>query len=390
MFEIITSNYLLWINIAIPFAIGIYFALTHQEYTAKEFAIQAGITSIVLFIMFSIGYVSQDISTTSYNSGKVNKIVYEEEWTELVHYTEQVCSGSGKTRSCHTVYKTRRDHHPDEYYLVHDFGTSYISEGQWNKSKNEFGYNQTDDGHMGQVSYGDGRTWEANPNKIIPVASTDTSINYVYAAKTNIIKSSKFKDLEKRYQKELVKYPEMYEDEYGNTNFRRVINGHLVSPDIHEMLNLQLEEYASLKGSVKEVNPIIYFTTAEDREFTAVVKGFYRDAHKNDAVLVVSVTNGEINWIDSFGFTKNAEFFVANRSIEQDVSKDTFKSVSNAENFVARFTYNITQHWKRTPMEEYKYLAGDIDLPLWFEIMTVLLNVVGSFLAFRFMFNNRI
>jgi hypothetical protein len=156
------------------------------------------------------------------------------------------------------------------------------------------------------------------------------------------------------------------------------------------MLNLQLEEYASLKGSVKEVNPIIYFTTAEDREFTAVVKGFYRDAHKNDAVLVVSVTNGEINWIDSFGFTKNAEFFVANRSIEQDVSKDTFKSVSNAENFVARFSYNIDHHWKRTPMEEYKYLAGDIDLPLWFEIMTVLLNVVGSFLAFRFMFNNRI
>jgi hypothetical protein len=385
--EILLANYLLWVNIAIPFAFGIYFFFTHQEYDTKEFAIQVAFTTTILWIMFFLGYSVQDISTTSYESGKVNSIVYEEEWTELVHYIDTVCTGSGKYRSCISTPRTRHDFHPDSYYLQHDFGSTSINEHQWNKAKNDFDSSQTDSGHSGQSSYGDGRTYTSIPNKTIPVVSESSDINYIYASKTNIIKSAVHKDLEKRYHKELVQYPELNEDTYGNYTFNRVFNAHLVDDKLAKQLNNFLSTYASLKGHSKQVNPIVYFTTATDREFVYVIKGYYRDAHKNDAVLVVSVTDGNVNWIDSFGLTKNAEFFVQNRAIEQKI--EAVKSDVEVFQLFSLYRDNIDKHWKREPMSNYKYLSGDIDLPIGYEIFIVLFNLVGSFFLFRYFFNTR-
>jgi hypothetical protein len=369
---------LLYVNITIPFGIALYFAITHQHYTWVEFSAQVALTMFILIGFFFIGYSAQDITTTSYNSGKVNSIVFEEEWTELVHYTESYSCGTSKSpRTCYRP-RTRQDFHPDDFYLTHDFGTTNISESQYNLAKLQFGDSQTDSDHSGQISSGDGRTYTAIPNKIIPVVDTESGINYVYAAKSNIIKSFKHKDLEKQYAKELTSYPSLYEEANGNYTFERLINGHLINPVDRAKLNKELYEYASIRGAVKEVNPIIYFTTATDREFTYVVKGFYRDAHKNDAVLVVSVDkNGTVNWTDSFGFTKSAEFLVANRNIDKNVS-----TLANM------FIQNVEKHWKRTPMEEYKYLSGEIDLPLGFEIFLVMLNLIGSFVLFRLMLIN--
>lgn len=379
MADLVFSNWLLYVNLAIPFAIALYFAITHQHYTWVEFAAQVGLTLTIIIGFFFIGYSSQDITTVSYNSGKVNNIVFEEEWDELVHYQESYSCGTTKSpRTCYRN-KTRIDHHTPDYYLEHDFGTTNIDESEYQLSKHEFGDTITDSGHSGQISVGDGRTFTAIPNKIIPVVVPTSGINYIYASKSNIIKSYKHKDLEKKYKHELVKYPDLYTDRYGNHTFERTFNGHLINPVDRARLNEQLYSYASMRGKDKEVNPIIYFTTADDREFTYVIKGFYRDAHKNDAVLVVSVDkNGTINWIDSFGFTKSAEFLVANKNIDKNVST-----------LAVSFNKNIEQYWKRTPMEEYKYLSGDIDLPLGYEIFLVVLNIIGSFVVFRLLLINR-
>jgi len=378
MAELVFSNWLLYINIAIPIAIALYFVLTHRHYTWVEFAAQVGLTMTILIGFFFIGYSSQDITTVSYNSGKVNKVMYEEEWDERVTYQESYSCGTTKSpRTCYRT-KTRIDHHDDYFYLNHDFGITTISEEQFNLASREFGQSQVSSDHYNQVSFGDGRTFEAIPNKIIPVVDTESGINYVYASKSNIIKSYKHKELEKQYKNELATYPGMYEDRYGNYTFDRVINGHLINPVDRQLINRQLYEFASIFGKIKEVNPIVYFTSAKDREFAYVIKGFYRDAHKNDAILIVSVDkNGTLNWVDSFGFTKSAEFFVANRNIE-----------GNIDTLTQGFIHNIQMYWKRTPMEEYKYLSGDIDLPIGYEIFLVVLNIIGSFVVFRLMLIN--
>lgn len=372
MFEILLNNYLLWLNILIPIAIGIYMVSTHQKYSIKEFFAQSALTTAILLIAYGIGYASQDIYTKSYLNSKVNKFVFEEEWTELVHYTEQVCTGSGNSRSCISVPRTRHDFHPDNFYITSDIGTTSISESHYKKASREFSQVQVDDGHIGQVSYGDGRTFEVTPNKIIPYVGADFGINYVYASKTNIIKSKDLKDLQTKYHKELKSYPEVYEDAYGNPTIYRVINSELIDKRVADEMNQKLSVYASIKGKTKEVNPLVHLTTADSREMTEVIKGHYKDAHKNDAVLVVSLDkNGSVKWIDSFGFTKNVEFFTQNRNIK-DLN-------------VSEFLVNINKYWKRIPMEEYKYLVGEIDIPWWYELMVVLLNLIGSFFLFRWM-----
>lgn len=379
MLEIVFNNYLLWINILIPFGIAFYMLITHSEYSIKEFFAQVTLTAVILIVMFSVAYTSQDIYTSSYNSTDVDKFVYEEEWTELVHYTDTVCSGSGKFRTCRSIPRTRIDHHPDNYFLSHSYGSESINKLDWMKAKTEFSQKTVDTGHSGQISFGDGRTYESIPNKVIPIVVSESGINYVYASKTNIIKAKNFKDLEKRYAKELVDYPNIETSSYGNPTINRVLNGKLVDPKLVEVCNTQLSFYASTRGKVKEVNPLIYFTSASDREIVEVIKGHYKDAHKNDAVLVVSVTNGKLNWVDSFGFTKSAEFFVANRNIK---TMDGLMCL--------QFTDNIAKYWKRTPMEEYKYLISDIDVPVQFEIFVVLLNALGSFFLFRWMLKNEL
>lgn len=369
MWDIVLGNYLLWINFLIPFGLGLYLLTTHQEYTLKEFSAQMGLTFAVLVVVFLVVFASQDITTKSYISGKVQKFVYEEEWTELVYYQEQVCSGSANTRTCISVPRTREDFHSDSFFIKHDLGYTYISEAQYNRAKYKFGFKQTDSGHSGQISIGDGRTYQVTPNEIIPVVDTSSSINYIYSAKTNIIKSNTYLGLEKQYKKELKDYPKIEEGVYGEAVIQRVFNKHLINPTIAYAYNKKLNEFNAIYGKSKEVNAVLYLTSAPNREMAYVVKGFLKDKYKNDAVLVMGVdANGSMLWSEAFGLTKNANFFVQNRDATLD-----------------EFLNNTVAHWTRTSMEEYKYLANDIELPVWVQVLVVFLNLVGSFFLFRFM-----
>lgn len=378
MLDILLQNYLLWINILIPFVIGIYLYFTHKEYSLKEFGIQVSLTTFILVLAFYISYNAQDITTKSYSTTKVDKFVYEEPWTELVHYT--VSYKCGKS-TCYS-HRTRNDYHPAEYYLQSSFGTFYIGEKGWNDAKNKFYMRQIDSRHTSQISYGDGRTYESIPAEIVPVSSYTEDLNYIYASKTNIIKSAGFKDLEKRYKDELVKYPEISKDnsQFNTPNFPRVFNAHLVSEQEAKFLQKELEEFSATNSVKLSVNPIIYFTSATSRDIVHVIKGFYKDAHPNDAILVVSITGNKINWTQSVSLTKSAEFIVESTSF-QDVT---------LQNLTEKFKNNILKNWKPVRMEDYKYLSGDIDLPWGFEIFIVFLNIVGSFFVFRYMLHNEI
>lgn len=373
MTEILLNNYLLWINILIPFAIALFLYITNKEYSLKEFGIQSSLSIVIVLGMFYLGYGFSDVSTTSYKSTKVNKFVYEEEWSELVRYSESYKCGKG---TC-TRTLTRIDHHPDSYYITSSYGTSSISKSNYLSAAKDFGEMQTDSGHMGQVSFGNGRTFQITPSRNIVFADSESEVNYVYASKTNIIKSSKFKDLEERYKKELVNYPEIYKDpsQYGTPNFRRVINSKLVSQEISDKLQKDLEQLSvNFPG-----NPMIYLTSSPDREFAYVVKGYLKDAFFNDAMLVVGVKDDKILWTEAFSIKPSAEFKVYSTNLT-----DNFSELSQ------KYSEVLKQYWTAPNLEDFKYLAGDIDLPLWYEAIIVLLNIVGSFFVFRYMLTHEL
>lgn len=376
MLEILTNNYLLIINILIPFAVGLFLFSTHKEYSLKEFAIQCSITTVILIVMFFVGYGVSNVYTKSYKTTKVQKFVYEESWTELVTYTESYTCGKS---TCYRT-KTRYDYHPDNYYLKSDFGTQSISSSDYNKASKDFGSIKTSNSHFNQSSYGDGRTFESVPNRPIVHSDYESAVNYIYASKSNIIKSAEYKDLEQQYKSELQQYPELIADksQYGNYNFNRVINAHLINEKLAKKLQLELEQLSiNFPG-----NPIIYLTSSPSRDFAYVVKGFYADANFNDAMIVLGIdsTDGtKILWTEPVSISKSAEFKVYSTNL-----------TDNFEDLIPKYAEVLKMHWKKPNLEDYKYLANDIDLPLWYELVIVLLNIVCSAFAFRYMLRNEL
>ena len=204
MLDILLNNYLLLINILLPFGIGLYFVLTHIEYSLKEFSIQVSLTTVILIFAFWIGYNVNDVYTKSYKTNSVSKFIYEEQWTEKVTYSDSYKCGKS---TCYAT-KTRYDYHPDKYYIVANTGAiAEISRHNYQKAIEKFGEVKIKSYQLNQSSYGDGRTFESIPSEVIPFADYDREINYIYASETNIIKSGAFKDLETQYKDELVNYP---------------------------------------------------------------------------------------------------------------------------------------------------------------------------------------
>ena len=373
MLTILLSNYLLIINLAIPFAFALYFLITHREYSLKEFGIQVGLTTSIILFAFTIGYRVSNIYSNSYATTKIEKFVYEEAWTEKVTYTETY--RCGKT-TCSRI-KIRYDRHPDSYFYLtkDDFWEHSISKKQYLIAKENFGEELTKRTHSNQSSWGDGKIYDVIPNKNIVHSFTTSDINYIYASKKNIIKSNSYKDLEEKYKSELKPYPEFFEDEYGNVNFNRIINSNLISKDLKNKLQYQLEHLSIDLNA----NPIIYLTTSKDRDFAYVVKGYYKDMYYNDAMLVIGVENNKINWIEPISLSKSAEFKVHSTNL-----------TDNFEDLTIKFQEVLKQYWVKPNLEDYSYLAGDIELPLWYSILIVIINIIGSFFIFRYMFKHEL
>lgn len=374
MIDILLNNYLLLINILLPFGIGLYFVFTHTEYSLKEFSIQVSLTTVILIFAFWIGYNVNDVYTKSYKTNSVSKFIYEEQWTEKVTYSDSYKCGKN---TCYTT-KTRYDYHPDKYYIVANTGAiAEISRHNYQKAIGVFGEVKIKSYQLNQSSYGDGRIFESTPSEVIPFADYDREINYIYASETNIIKSGAFKDLETQYKDELVNYPEIKKDNnlYGTQNFKRVVNSKLVSKEIADKLQDDLEKLSiNFPG-----NPIIYLTSSTSRDFAYVVKGFYKDMYFNDAMLVVGVKDNKITWTEPVSLSKSAEFKVYSTNLTDDFN-----------DLIPKYSEVLKNYWKKPNLDDFKYLAGSVDLPLWYELLIVFTNLVGSFFVFRYMFRHEL
>ena len=368
MLDILLNNYLLIIIILIPFAIGLFLFFTHREYSLKEFGIQISITTFVLVLMFFVGYRVSDVYTKSYKSTEVQKFIFEEEWTERVTYSESYPCGKS---TCYRT-KTRYNHHPDRYYIVSDYTDTTISEKMYLKAANKFGSTKIKNSHTDQSSFGDGRTYAVVPTEKIVHSDYDSEVNYIYASKTNIIKSSEFKDLEEQFKAELKPYSSLYKDntQYGNTNFDRLINKHLINENLAKKIQTELEQISiNFPG-----NPMIYLTSSTNRNFAYVLKGYYKDANFNDAMLVVGTDGSKILWTEPVSISSSAEFKVYSTNLTESF-----------DDLIPKFSEVLKTHWKKPNLDEYKYLANAIDLPLWYEFLIVILNIICSFIAFRYM-----
>jgi hypothetical protein len=109
------------------------------------------------------------------------------------------------------------------------------------------------------------------------------------------------------------------------------------------------------------------------------VKGFYKDMYFNDAMLVIGVKDNKILWTEPVSISKSAEFKVYATNL-----------TDNFDDLIPKFTDVLKNYWKKPNLDDFKYLSADIDLPLWYELLIVFTNLIGSFFVFRYMFKHEL
>ena len=127
---------------------------------------------------------------------------------------------------------------------------------------------------------------------------------------------------------------------------------------------------------------MIYLTSSTNRNFAYVLKGYYKDAYFYDAMIVVGVdstNSSKILWTEALSISDSAEFKVYSTNLTESFDE-----------LIPKFSEVLKTHWKKPNLEDYKYLANSIDLPLWYEFLIVILNIICSALAFRYMLKNEL
>lgn len=381
MFDIIISNFGFWFNIIIPVTFAAYLAFTHKDYVWEEFGMQTAASVAYAGIIYSLLFsTTADLMDREYWNGKVNQFNYYEEWTELVHYTEEICTGTGKNRSCRTVYKTRHDYHAPYWEIKTSNGeTLSINKHQYAKAEKEFGSIKEKLSRSGQISVGDGNLFYVQPTKIIPTSVVHSYINYVTAAKQTVIKKTVSEDTINMLvkNKKLRPYPIGYDGPYGNNLLDRVIDT-TGTANVKKLLN-ELDLISSKVGKSHQANPIIYITDL-DRTFVAALEHYWNKAKKNDIVLVLGVDAlGNIQWSDVIAWTNNSDFYI-------DIN-NSFKNM-HVDNVTPLFSELIISGYKRKPMEEFSYLKENITLEWYWQFFIIIGNIIISFFITRAFLTN--
>jgi len=375
--SLVANDLWFWVNFIIPIAIGLYMLITHSKYILQEFGIQVGVSFVVVTIAFVMAYtMSTDMYQVNYWNSKVSQFVYEEPWEEEYDCSYESCDSEGK--NCVTIPKTCYTDHWPQYYLHTAIGeTVSISKENFRTASREFGSKEEDVYRSGQTSSskvkGEGDIWRSYPDEIIPTAVGHNQPNYVRLQMKNVIHDTFSK--EELASPLLKPYPKITYNKYGGIHLNRVIlsNAKVDSAYIKTMQK-RLELMAVKYGSSKEVNPMVYLVDTEDLTFKYLLDAYYEKAHKNDSILVLSISEGKVVWSDVIAWTENAGFLMNNTTV--------YTGLTDPNKIMDLYEKEIVNGWDRTEMKTKEYLARNIDLDWWVYLIVFLVNVGASAAVF--------
>lgn len=378
MFDIIINNFGFWFNVIIPICVGAYFFFNknNKEFTIQEFGIHvaASFTLVLLSYLILFG-TTTDLQDKQYLNSKIASVHYYEEWTELVTYSESYTCGKS---TCYRT-KTRHDYHPEYWKLVARNGyTEHISKKSFDNYTKYAGTTKTYKPYRSdQISWNDGHITDVVLYKDFLVTYDESYTNYVVAAKLNVINSKVDETTVQTGIKDgsLLPYPTLT---YVNNEkiLPRVITNIKLNSNEFSELHKQLYELNLLYSEYKQCNILLYITD-KDRDFVETLKYYWKNGKKNDIVVIVSIdTNKNIQWTDVITYTNNTNFIVDIQNIKGNINN----IVQEIEKFIPEY--------KRKPMEEFKYLAENIELDFGWNLLIIMLNIVCSILLLRYFHKN--
>lgn len=311
----------------IPLLIAACAFILDRKITWKEFLLQIGLQVLFLLIIGVVFYQFGLHDTEVWN-GTVTK-----KWREEVSCRHsypcnchEVCSGSGKDKSCYEHCDTCYEHNYDV-----DWDLKSTTGKDWS------------------IDTIDSQGLKEPPRwtKVIlgePTSETHSFTNYIKASPNSLFRQqgvdlSKFRD-------KLPEYPIGIYDYY---RLDRFIPVGISIPD-QNMWNTELAQINGELGPQKEINIVIVVTKDQTKDYFYALRQHWIGGKKNDTILVINVDdNNIITWVDVMAFTDNQTFVVKLRD-------DVFKIGKLDRTSILLASKTNAQYFKRKPMEDYAYL----------------------------------
>lgn len=319
--------------LAIPLIVMLVgFFLSKGRITGKEFAVQFGVTVVLVAGGFFIGRwdATQDVEIWN------GRIAKKDHGTEHCCHAyrcncHEVCSGSGKNRSCHERCSTCYRHFYDKWWN----STTTNDERVFSDSCNSPSTSPPD--RWVQIRVGE------------PTAVEHTYTNYIKAAPGTILRRQ---GLLEKYKKLIPQYPEVYDHYLVNRFFSVSVNTEGLD---WNRLNSGLAEINADLGARKQVNVIVLVVPIDDRGYLHGLEEAWLGGKKNDLVVVVGTPNfPKISWVGVMSWTKMEEMKLAIRDRIENLG--TF----DGEKILDIIRAEVEGKFVRRPMADFAYLSSSI------------------------------
>jgi hypothetical protein len=300
-----------------------------RKVTLKEFGVQLAAQAVVAAISAAVIYWSDTADTEVWNGRITSK---EHQHVSCRHsydcHCHEVCSGSGKNRSCYEHCDTCYEHSYDV---------------EWTAQSTVGSYDIDTVDRQGLV---EPPRWTA----IIvgePAAKTHGYTSYIKAAPDSLFR----RDGDyKQFDGTLPEYPGKVFDYY---RINRLVQVGANLPDATDW-NKDLSEANADLGARKQVNIVFVAVSGKPREWFYALEKHWLGGKKNDVVVVADVDDGALQWVQVMAWTSNEMVRVRLRDDLMGL-----KTLDRAGAMKA-IREDVDQFFVRKPMAEFKYLEASI------------------------------
>ncbi len=268
-----------------------------------------------------------------YISEYITEARHYEAWNEYIHKTcsRTNCTGSGKTRNCHTTYYdcsyVRK--HSESWQIRTNMGNVYGIDQSYYKSLTKKFINEkfidmhrhyhTKDGDMYKTS------WNNEFETVIPMTYSENYTNKTQAAKTIF----KFKDLDSTETKGLYDYPKII-----NSTQKSCLG-------CSQENDLLLRKYNAMIGRRHQVKIYVLVFSEKSMEIAERQRQYWKNGNMNEVVVCV---DKEGKWAKTFSWCDN-------KSVEVE-SSEIFTRDIPMKSKLNLLEHEVEDNWKRKDFDK--------------------------------------
>lgn len=333
----------------------------HKTVTWSEFAIQMFVAIVIagMGVVITIPQPSYDVEILN---GKVL-----EKYSEKVSCSHsydcnprRVCSGSGKDRSCRTVYDTCYEHFWDRSWRVKtSFDTHTVS-------------------RVDRRGLTEPEKWTAVK---VGEPASDSSMyrSFVREVPEHFMSHITAEMIMKDYEGKIPTYPSKI---YGMYKIDRLVQAGIKVPDA-QAWNERTSEFLKERGAAKKVNLVTVFTNEKDQRFSQAIEAAWMGGKKNDVITIIGVEEWpKISWVRVLSWTESEYFKVATR--------DKLYAMENVDidKYFTIMGESIDKDYTYSSMRRFEHLSNDRAPPLWAIVTAIILTVLANLVTTYIMHKN--